>query len=111
MRIHRLLDRPIISADLHPSIGANIQGASMIRVPDWIGGRLGDYYLYFADHKGSYTPTRVRASPGCRPAAVHKPDHPNKYRPGGPDPRPPCCDFKPVPRNDKKVGCARMKIV
>jgi hypothetical protein len=23
-------------------------------VPDWVAGRLGAYYLYFADHKGSY---------------------------------------------------------
>lgn len=41
MRIQRLLDRPIISADLHPSIGTNIQGPSMIRVPEWIEDRLG----------------------------------------------------------------------
>ena len=54
VRTHRVLDRPIISAELHPTIGANIQGPSMIRVPNWIDGRLGDYYLYFADHKGSY---------------------------------------------------------
>jgi hypothetical protein len=54
MRVQRLLDGPIISADLHPSIGANIQGPSMIRTPDWIEGRLGGYYLYFADHKGRY---------------------------------------------------------
>jgi hypothetical protein len=54
VHIQRLLDRPIISADLHPSIGPNIQGPSMIRAPDWIDGRLGNYYLYFADHKGSY---------------------------------------------------------
>jgi len=26
----------------------------MIRAPEWIEGRLGDYYLYFADHKGRY---------------------------------------------------------
>ncbi len=26
----------------------------MIRAPDWIEGRLGNYYLYFADHKGRY---------------------------------------------------------
>ena len=26
----------------------------MTRVPDWIEGRLGNYYLYFADHKGRY---------------------------------------------------------
>jgi hypothetical protein len=35
-------------------MGANVQGPSMIRVPDWVPGRLGRYYLYFADHKGSY---------------------------------------------------------
>lgn len=54
MRAIRLLDRPIITPDLHPSIGTNIQGPSAIRVPEWIENRLGDYYLYFADHKGSY---------------------------------------------------------
>ena len=54
MRVRRLLDRPIISPDLHPSIGVNIQGPSLIRVPDWIEGRRAEYYLYFADHKGSY---------------------------------------------------------
>ena len=54
MRVERLIDGPIITPDLHPSIGENIQGPSLIRVPDWVGDRLGDYYLYFADHKGSY---------------------------------------------------------
>lgn len=54
MRVERLLDGPIISAGLHPSIGPNIQGPSVIRVPDWIEGRRGDYYLYFTDHKGRY---------------------------------------------------------
>src|SRR5215470_14183389 len=54
MRAVRLLDRPIITTDLHPSIGRNIQGPSAIRVPDWVEHRLGNYYLYFADHKGSY---------------------------------------------------------
>lgn len=52
--INRLLDRPIIGPALHESIGVNIQGPSLIRVPDWIADRLGQYYLYFADHKGSY---------------------------------------------------------
>jgi len=54
VRVERLLDRPIIWPDLHPSIGVNIQGPSLIRAPDWIEDRLGDYYLYFADHKGRY---------------------------------------------------------
>ena len=35
-------------------MGANVQGPSLIRVPDWLPDPLGHYYLYFADHKGSY---------------------------------------------------------
>jgi hypothetical protein len=54
VRVERLGDGPIITPSLHPSIGVNIQGPSVIRVPEWVEGRLGEYYLYFADHKGSY---------------------------------------------------------
>ena len=54
VRVERLLDAPIITPDLHPSIGENIQGPSVIRVPDWVQDPLGAYYLYFADHKGTY---------------------------------------------------------
>ena len=54
VRVERLLDVPIITPALHPSIGENIQGPSLIRVPEWVEGRLGAYYLYFADHKGRY---------------------------------------------------------
>ncbi len=54
LRVERLLDAPIIGPDLDPSIGENIQGPSLIRVPDWISEPLGRYYLYFADHKGRY---------------------------------------------------------
>src|SRR5205085_10570145 len=54
MRATRLLDRPIISPEQDETIGENIQGPSLIRVPDWVEERLGAYYLYFADHKGRY---------------------------------------------------------
>lgn len=54
VRVERFLDSPIITPSLHPSIGENIQGPSLIRVPDWVENRLGTYYLYFADHKGRY---------------------------------------------------------
>jgi hypothetical protein len=53
-RAVRLRDWPIITPALHPSIGVNIQGPSLIRVPGWIEQPLGAYYLYFADHKGGY---------------------------------------------------------
>ena len=56
VRVHaeRMVDAPIISAETHPEIGPNIQGPSLIRVPDWAPAPLGSYYLYFADHKGDY---------------------------------------------------------
>ena len=50
----RLLDKPIITPELHPSLGVNIQGPSLIKTPEWLPNRLGNYYLYFADHKGHY---------------------------------------------------------
>jgi hypothetical protein len=72
MRTDRLIDRPIISPDLHPTIGVNIQGPSMIRVPDWIGNRLAQYYLYFADHKGSYIRLAYADHP-AGPWTIHPP--------------------------------------
>ncbi|MBT8147602.1 MAG: hypothetical protein KJN90_12165 [Gammaproteobacteria bacterium] len=35
-------------------MGGNIQGPSLIKVPDWVENPLGNYYLYFADHRGTY---------------------------------------------------------
>ena len=52
--VSRIGGGPIIHAGLHPSIGENIQGPSLIKVPGWIENKLGNYYLYFADHKGAY---------------------------------------------------------
>lgn len=52
--VERFIDHPIIYPLLDDSIGLNIQGPSLIKVPSWIQNPLGKYYLYFADHKGSY---------------------------------------------------------
>lgn len=54
MNVIRIGNGPIISPSTDPSIGKNIQGPSLIKVPNWIKPRLGNYYLYFADHKGRY---------------------------------------------------------
>ena len=54
VKVIRLSDKPIIRPDLDASIGENIQGPSLIQVPDWVEDPLGKYYLYFADHKGRY---------------------------------------------------------
>jgi len=54
VQVRRLGDGPIITRDMDERMGGNVQGPSLIRVPEWIENPLGKYYLYFADHRGSY---------------------------------------------------------
>ena len=51
--VKRLLDHPIITPKIHPSIGRNLRSIvnSTTRLGDEPTGQL---LLYFADHKGSY---------------------------------------------------------
>ena len=45
----------LITPDMLPGDdGANINGPSLVKMPDWVPGRLGAYYLYFAHHNGTY---------------------------------------------------------
>jgi hypothetical protein len=52
--VERLAGNPIIRPHQDGRMGGNVQGPSLIRVPNWIANPLGRYYLYFADHKGAY---------------------------------------------------------
>lgn len=54
LSITRLGDGPIITQNMDDRMGGNIQGPSLIKVPDWVENPLGEYYLYFADHRGEY---------------------------------------------------------
>ena len=45
---------PIIYPDLDDRIEGNINGPTLIRVPDWVSNPLGRYYLYFAHHQGKF---------------------------------------------------------
>ena len=55
IRFERFKSNPIIFSDLLPAgDGDDINGPSLIKVPDWIPNKLGNYYLYFAHHKGKY---------------------------------------------------------
>lgn len=50
----RLPQNPLITISTSPSLGDNINGPSIIRVPAWVKQPLGRYYLYFAHHKGQF---------------------------------------------------------
>lgn len=54
MRAERFPQNPIITPSLDPRMGENINGPSLIRVPEWLPNRLGNYYLYFGHHQGQY---------------------------------------------------------
>ncbi len=50
----RFAANPLVSVDSSESLGDNVNGPSVIRVPAWISHPLGRYYMYFAHHKGTY---------------------------------------------------------
>ena len=55
----RFASNPIIHAGI-PELqalgedGKNINGPALLKVPKWVTGRLGRYYLYFASHVGKF---------------------------------------------------------
>lgn len=49
----RFTENPLITVSTSPSLGGNVNGPTVIRVPDWVERRLGRYYMYFANHMGS----------------------------------------------------------
>lgn len=47
-----LVDGPILHISRSAELENNINGPSLIRVPEWVTHPLGRYYLYFAHHAG-----------------------------------------------------------
>lgn len=54
MIAQRISNQPVVSPEHCDRIGTNLNGPSVIKVPDWVAHRLGRYYMYFAHHKGRY---------------------------------------------------------
>jgi len=76
LQARRALDRPLISPETpgwdEQHVGYNINGPSLIRVPEWAEQPLGRYYLYFAHHQGE----RIRlayADAVTGPWTIHTP--------------------------------------
>ena len=53
-KVTRFVDNPLIVPESNQSLGENINGPSLIEVPEWVENKLGRFYLYFAHHKGKY---------------------------------------------------------
>ena len=102
VRVERLLDAPIIEPATHPSIGENIQGPSLVRVPDWVEAPLGAYYLYFADHKGRYI-RLAYADALTGPWQVHEPGSLRLEESGFPT-EPPTASAEQIAAFERRIG-------
>lgn len=66
----RFPENPIIRPGMPGLDGDNINGPSLVRMPDWLPGRIARYYLYFAHHRGKYI--RLATADDLRgPWAIH----------------------------------------
>lgn len=54
IRVRRCEANPLIEFKTSASLGRNINGPSVIRVPAWIKNPLGKYYMYFGHHGGKH---------------------------------------------------------
>ena len=63
---------PIITPESDESILGNINGPSLIKVPDWVPNPIGRYYLYFAHHQGKFI-RMAYADDVLGPYTVHTP--------------------------------------
>jgi len=51
---HRFAQNPLSTTRTAASLGDNINGPTVIRVPAWVKQPLGRYYMYFAHHMGGF---------------------------------------------------------
>jgi hypothetical protein len=72
LHVTRLPENPIIHPGMGARLGTNINGPSLVRVPDWVENPLGRYYLYFAHHKGDHIRLAYADHP-AGPYTVHDP--------------------------------------
>lgn len=47
-------NNPLLDINTMPMLGDNVNGPSVVRVPDWMPNPLGKYYMYFASHNGDH---------------------------------------------------------
>jgi len=50
----RLGTNPLITVSSSSTLGGNVNGPTVIRVPSWVERPMGKYYMYFANHLGEF---------------------------------------------------------
>ncbi|MWG35015.1 hypothetical protein [Halomarina oriensis] len=68
--VERFATNPLVTPESDDRIGANVDGPSVVGIPDWVADPLGRYYCYFAHHESTHQ-TRVRGRPARPVAGLH----------------------------------------
>lgn len=50
----RFAQNPLITVRSSATLGGNVNGPTVIRVPSWVNRPLGRYYMFFANHMGEF---------------------------------------------------------
>jgi hypothetical protein len=96
IRATRVSQNPLLTVDTSTTLGGNVNGPTVIRVPDWVERPLGRYYMYVANHMGDFIRLAYAEDP-IGPWKIHEPGalHVRDtafFRPQ-PDPTEPLADF------------------
>jgi hypothetical protein len=51
VRVTRFATNPLVTVKSSATLGGNVNGPTVIRVPSWVQKPLGRYYMYFANHR------------------------------------------------------------
>jgi hypothetical protein len=54
VRVTRFATNPLVTVKSATTLGANVNGPTVIRVPAWVERPLGKYYMYFGNHRGDF---------------------------------------------------------
>jgi hypothetical protein len=52
--VRRFDQSPLVTVQSSPTLGGNVNGPTVIRVPSWVEHPRGRYYMYFANHMGDF---------------------------------------------------------
>jgi len=85
VRVMRFATNPLVTVRSSSTLGANVNGPTVIRVPSWVQQPLGKYYMYFGNHRGVFIRLAYADSPAgpwkiYEPGAWHVKDS-SLYRP------------------------------
>jgi hypothetical protein len=72
VRVTRFATNPLVTVKSSPTLGGNVNGPTVIRVPDWVERPLGRYYMYFANHRDVFI-RLAYADAVTGPWTIHEP--------------------------------------